>query len=406
MNDGVPIKSAEILIPKKEIDLNKWSVVACDQHTSNVGYWEDLKEYIGDAPSTLNLILPECYLGTAEEEKKTDAIAAAMDGYLRGDIFRAVSGFVFVKRMLRCGKVRKGLVFAVDLEDYSFVHGDKALIRASERTVLERIPPRLRVREKCSLELPHIMLLYDDKDDSVLSPFENGKLEKLYDFSLNADGGAVKGYLVKDTEAVKNRFAALLKKSGSDMLFAVGDGNHSLATAKQAWENEKKKQSPCLAARYALVEAVNIYSDALDFEPIHRAVFGVDAEKFISELKNERFDCEKSDYVLVSGDFSELVELPESAVLGVAAIDGFVSQYIEKNGGTVDYIHGEEELKELCSRKDAVGILLKAMKKSELFPYIGACGALPKKTFSMGEAEDKRYYLEARKIKDGAFISK
>ncbi len=400
MKKSVPIESAEILIPNKEIDLNKWSVVACDQHTSNVGYWENLKEYIGDEPSTLDLILPECYLGTEEEQKKTDSIAATMEKYLQDGIFRTVSGFVYVKRMLSCGKIRKGLVFAVDLEDYSFRKEDKTLIRASERTVLERIPPRLKVRERCSLELPHIMLLYDDKSDSVLSPLENERLEKLYDFSLNSDGGAVKGYLVKDTEAVKERFAALLEKSGGDMLFAVGDGNHSLATAKQAWENEKKKEDPCLAARYALVEAVNIYSDALEFEPIHRAVFGVDAEKFISELKKERFDCDKSDYVIVSEDFSELVELPESAVLGVAATDGFISKYIEENGGTVDYIHGDEELKELCSRKGAVGIMMKAMKKSELFPYIEDCGSLPKKTFSMGEACDKRYYLEARKIKD------
>ena len=170
MDKHVPIKSAEILIPKKEIDLNKWSVVACDQHTSNVKYWEDLKEYIGDSPSTLNLILPECYLGGEEEKSKTDNIVTAMNEYLRGGIFDTVFGAVYVKRRLECGKVRKGLVFAVDLEDYSFMREDKALIRASERTVLERIPPRLKVRERCPLELPHIMLLYDDKDDSVRSP--------------------------------------------------------------------------------------------------------------------------------------------------------------------------------------------------------------------------------------------
>ena len=400
MRKNVPVKSAEILIPKKNIDLNKWSVVACDQHTSNTAYWEDLKKYVGDEPSTLNLILPECYLGTDKEEAIAANISETMGEYLRGDVFETFSGIVYVKRRLKNGKVRKGLVFAADLEDYSFVRGDNALIRASEKTVLERIPPRLKVRERCALELPHVMLLYDDKENSVLSSIDETKLKKLYDFSLNCDGGNIKGYLIENCEGVAEKFSELSEKSGGDMLFAVGDGNHSLATAKQAWENEKKKQKPDELARYALVEAVNIYDAALEFEPTHRAVFGVDAEKFISSFKEEKFDCEKADYVLVSGDMSELIELPESAVLGVAATDGFISKYIAENGGTVDYIHGEEELKELCRKPRSVGIMLKSMEKSELFPYIEACGSLPKKTFSMGEAYDKRYYLEARRIKN------
>ena len=399
MNKSIPVKSAEILIPKKEYDLNKWAVVACDQHTSNRKYWQDLKDYIGGSVSSLNLILPECYLGDADESERTESVISSMSEYLSDGVFDSFSGCVLVLRRLSGGKVRRGIVFAVDLEDYSFVHEDKALIRASERTVLERIPPRLKVRERCALELPHIMLLYDDKDDIVLSSFDPSQLKKLYDFELNADGGHIKGYLIPDAGLLAEKFAALLAKSDGGMLFAVGDGNHSLATAKQAWENEKKKRSPDDAVRYALVEAVNLYDDALEFEPIHRVVFGVNAQKFISELRKEKFACSVSEYVVLSGDGSELAELPENAALSVAALDGFISDYIKRNGGTVDYIHGEEEMYELCRKPGSVGFLLKGMDKSELFPYITECGPLPKKTFSMGEARDKRYYMEARRIK-------
>ena len=399
MKKRLTLKSAEILIPKKGTDLNKWAVVACDQHTSNPQYWENLKEYIGGAKSSLNLILPECYLGGSLEDGMTDAIVSSMNEYVCSGVFQSVFGSVYVERRLSNGKLRKGLVFAVDLEDYSFRHEDKTLVRASEKTVLERIPPRLRIRERCPLELPHIMLLYDDSDDLVLSGLQGAEKEKLYDFELNCDGGHIKGYLIKDTSLLESGFNALLKKSGSAMLFAVGDGNHSLATAKEAWEREKKKENPDEKARYALVEAVNIYSEALDFEPIHRAVFGVDVEKFISELRKTKFDGEKDDYVLTFGDNTQLISLPRSPIITVGGIDGFISKYIEKNGGSVDYIHGDDELKKLCGKNGSVGIFMKAMKKEDLFPYVEQFGSLPKKTFSMGEANDKRYYMEARYIK-------
>ena len=399
MKKQLTLKSAEILIPKKGVDLSKWAVVACDQHTSNPQYWEDLKEYVGDAESALNLILPECYIGKGDEAERTDAIVSSMDEYVSKGVFRSVSGFIYVERRLMSGKVRKGLVFAVDLEDYSFRHEDKTLIRASEKTVLERIPPRLAIRERCPLELPHVMLLYDDKDDAVLRGLDGAEKEKLYDFELNSDGGRIKGYLIKDISLLEKNFNAILKKSGEDMLFAVGDGNHSLATAKEAWEREKKKANPDEKARYALVEAVNIYSSALDFEPIHRVVFGVDPEKFVSELKKIGFGGETDDYTVVYGDNSELISLPKSPIITVGGIDGFISKYIEKNGGSVDYIHGEDALVELCRKSGSVGIFMKAMKKDELFPYVAKFGSLPKKTFSMGEANDKRYYLEARYIK-------
>lgn len=413
---------ANVLIPQG-CDMSKWSVIACDQYTSEPEYWQNIENLVGDAPSSLRLILPEAGLKSPDVQKRIDQINKSMNDYLEKNIFREINdSFVLVERTLRDGRVRTGLVGVVDLEDYDYHKGAGSLIRATEGTVLERIPPRVKVRKDASLEAPHVMLLIDDPKRTVIEPLtkQKDKFEKLYDFDVMCNSGHLKGYRVSGTalDGIADALSALAcpdsfnKKYGVKgkpvLLFAVGDGNHSLATAKECWEQVKKTlpdgvtQHP---ARYALVELVNIHDNSLNFEPIHRVVFGVDTEKIINSFlkyypsaKLGEGKGQRIEYVCASGSGVLTVENPDSG-LAVGTLQNFLDSYIKENGGTVDYIHGEQVTKTLGAKPKNIGFLLPAMGKSDLFKGVITDGVLPRKTFSMGNACDKRFYLECRKIK-------
>lgn len=374
-----------------------WAVNACDQYTSDYAYWQTVENLVGDAPSTLNLIYPEIYLKD-NPEKRIERINANMHEYLGSGIFKKVEGgFILVERTTESG-TRTGIVLAIDLDDYDFAVGSKALIRSTEATILERIPPRVKIRENAPVELPHIMLLYDDKQNAVLRKVSRG--EVLYDFDLNMNGGKVKGTYIKNAEEVKNAFYALAESNdygnGEKLLFAVGDGNHSLATAKTCWENikrnltdEERAEHP---ARYALVEAVNIFDPALFFEPIHRLVKTNKPKEFLNGLT---LTGDGTAYTVVNGKKTETA-FPKDVPAGIRELDKYITAFIEKNGGEVDYIHGEEDVTKLSPQ--GVGIILPSIEKGDFFRLIVTGGNLPRKTFSMGEGNEKRYYVEAKKI--------
>lgn len=386
------IKIPEILLPKNA-DMTLWAVNACDQFTSDKDYWESLENIVGNSVSTLRLIFPEIYLNDNPDKRIAD-INRTMRAYLDGGVFEEVSGgFILVERNTRSG-TRTGIVLAIDLEDYSFERGAKTPVRSTEATILERIPPRVKIRSEAPVELPHIMLLYDDKKNGVLKSVKRGKV--LYDFELNMGGGSVKGTFIENAEEVKSKFYSLAKNT--NFLFAVGDGNHSLATAKTCWDNLKstlseseKKVHP---ARFALCEAVNIYDGALCFEPIHRLVKTRETEKFISGLKT----CgAETAYILCGGKRTEipfLDDVPE----GIRRLDKYIKEFIAENGGEVDYIHGLDELEKFTA-EGGVGVALPAIVKDDFFSLIASGGNLPRKTFSMGEGNEKRYYIEAKKIR-------
>ncbi len=418
----IPFKKADILLPK-DADMHKWSVVACDQYTSEPKYWEEVENIVGDAPSTLKITLPEIYLERENVSERIQKINDEMDNLLNTNFFKTLSNsLVYLERTCSDGKVRKGIVGMVDLEDYSYEKGSQTLIRATEGTVLERIPPRVRVRENAKLELPHVMLLIDDEKKEIIEGLTNkvSSEDLVYDFDLMQNGGHIKGYKIPDnlTDAV---FAGLEKLADKDnfeakynvkdkgvLLFSVGDGNHSLATAKACYENLKKvlprEEYENHPARYALVEVVNLHSDALEFEPIHRVVFGVEPEKMIKEFKKfydistTAGEGQRIEYVYKDHSETLYIKNPKSN-LAVGSLQIFIDEYIKSNGGKVDYIHGDDVTKKLGSEPGNIGFLLPNMKKTDLFKTVILDGALPRKTFSMGHSYDKRYYLEARKIK-------
>lgn len=395
------IKIPEILLPAN-VNMTAWAVNACDQFTSDEKYWKSVREQVGLKPSTYNLIYPEIYLND-HPESRIKAINSAMQQYVDGGIFREITGgFILVERTTESG-TRTGLVLAVDLEDYSFEKGSKALIRSTEATILERIPPRVKIRENAVIELPHVMLLYDDRQNVVLNAVKRG--DELYDFELMMNGGRVKGTYVPNAEEVIQAFDSLLddevctEKYGVNekLLFAVGDGNHSLATAKTCWENLKQTLTPEQRqnhpARFALVEAVNIYDPALKFEPIHRLVKTDKAEEFADSLG---FTGDGRAEVVVDGVRREIA-FPSNVPEGIRLLDAAISEFIATYGGEADYIHGEEELISLSSC--GAGVLLPPICKDDFFRLIISGGNLPRKTFSMGEGNEKRYYIEAKKIK-------
>ena len=419
---NVPFKRANILLPKNA-EMEKWAVVACDQYTSEPEYWKEVENIVGDAPSTLKITLPEIYLEQDNVAERIANINKEMDHLLSTDFFKTLdNSLIYLERTGADGKVRKGLIGMVDLEDYSYEKGSQSLIRATEGTVLERIPPRVRVRENASLELPHVMLLIDDEKKEIIEGLTDKVTSEdvVYDFDLMQNGGHVKGYKVPENLmggifkgleelADKNNFEAKYDvKDKGVLLFSVGDGNHSLATAKACYENLKKtmseeeaKNSP---ARYALVEVVNLHSDALEFEPIHRVVFGVEPAKMIEEFE-KYYDVsrtpgegQKIEYVYEGKSETLYIKNPKSN-LAVGSLQMFIDAYIKEYGGKVDYIHGDDVTKELGSKPGNIGFLLPPMAKTELFKTVILDGALPRKTFSMGHSYDKRYYLEARKIK-------
>ena len=418
----IPFKKANILLPK-DADMHKWSVVACDQYTSEPKYWEEVENIVGDAPSTLKITLPEIYLERENVSERIQKINDEMDNLLNTNFFKTLSNsLVYLERTCSDGKVRKGIVGMVDLEDYSYEKGSQTLIRATEGTVLERIPPRVRVRENAKLELPHVMLLIDDEKKEIIEGLTNkvSSEDLVYDFDLMQNGGHIKGYKIPDnlTDAV---FAGLEKLADKDnfeakynvkdkgvLLFSVGDGNHSLATAKACYENLKKvlprEEYENHPARYALVEVVNLHSDALEFKPIHRVVFGVEPEKMIKEFKKfydistTAGEGQRIEYVYKDHSETLYIKNPKSN-LAVGSLQIFIDEYIKSNSGKVDYIHGDDVTKKLGSEPGNIGFLLPNMKKTDLFKTVILDGALPRKTFSMGHSYDKRYYLEARKIK-------
>ncbi len=392
------IKIPKILLPAEENDYNKWAVIACDQYTSDRQYWERVENFTRGAPSAYNIIFPEVYLKEAHAESRIEKINADMRSYLSSGVFKELEeGFVLVERTTSSG-TRNGIILAIDLEDYSFVHGDGTLIRSTEATILERIPPRVKIRENAPLELPHVMLLYNDKRNIVLNGVERG--EVLYDFELMFGGGKVKGTFIKNSEEVKNLLYSLADNYGTanKLLFAVGDGNHSFATAKTYWDNLKKtlsdEEQKNHPARYALCEAVNIYDSALAFEPIHRFIKTDKAQIFAEGLKTSGG---QTAYIVIDGE-KRKIPFDSNVPQGIRLCDNYISEFLSKFGGEVDYVHDETALIEHTKSHNA-GLLLPSINKEDFFRLIVTGGELPRKTFSMGEEDEKRFYLEAKLIK-------
>ena len=430
------MKTAKILLPKPHIDMKKWSVVACDQFTSQPVYWEEVEDLVSNSPSTYHLILPEAYLGTGKEKKHQSTINNKMHEYLKKDIFEEIEGIILVERTIETG-VRRGLMAALDLDEYEFQQGSSSLIRATEGTITDRLPPRIAIREKALLELPHIMVFIDDPEFTVIEKTSEKKEDYgiLYDFDLMKGGGHITGYELPDMvareigESLRN-LADLENQQekynsrdlASPLLFAVGDGNHSLATAKSVWEKTKSSANPNHPARFALVEIVNIHDPAIIFEPIHRflknipenildqmrqffqeTIFIRELDNF-SQVKNAVNNQKRSGMQpigLLSKNKYFLAEIENPPhTLPVGSLQLFLDDLLKRNSAAeIDYIHGEETIIELAEEADSMGFFLPAMDKSLLFESVIKDGPLPRKTFSMGEAHQKRYYLECRRIK-------
>ncbi len=403
---------SDIYLPAAHVDLHKWAVVACDQFTSQMEYWQKVEEEVGDAPSTLRMILPEIYLN--EASAKIPGVHSSMRRYLKNGVLekKVENGFVLTERTTESG-VRLGLIAAVDLDAYDYASGAKPLIRATEGTIVERIPVRVRIREGALLESPHVMVLINDEGRTVIEKAYERVKDKtpLYDTQLMLNGGHLRGWAIEETGDLKEIASALqaLNSKANGFLYAVGDGNHSLATAKACWTRLRAKLSPeeqeTHPARYALTEIVNLHSEALVFEPIHRALFHADAEdlkkKFAAYIQGRGFTLTEGDDVrfIANGKETGVSICGAQGVLPVAILQPFLDDYIKANKNVeIDYIHGEDALKSLAEGGNATGILLKSIDKKSLFSSIAAEGVLPRKTFSMGEAWEKRYYMECRRI--------
>lgn len=418
---NIPFKRGNILLPKNT-DMTKWSVVACDQYTSEPEYWNDVEKIVGDAPSTLKLTLPEIYLEDENVSERIAKINSNMKALLDEDFFNEYKdSMIYLERTQSDGKIREGLIGVVDLEAYSYEKGAETPIRATEKTVIERIPPRVKIRENAPLELPHIMILIDDDKKQIIENLKNKVSEDdiVYDFDLMKNGGHVKGYLLNEETmdevdkglkelADKEVFAKKYDVNNKEvLLFAMGDGNHSLTTAKACYEKLKEIMSEeeylNNPARYALVELVNLHSPALEFEAINRVIFNTEPEKLLNSLK-EYYQINKDgngqEIEVITNDVDEkwYIENPKSNI-AVGSIQIFLDEYLKNNEGKIDYIHGEETTKNLAKQSGNVGFIFEAMPKNELFKTVILDGSLPRKTFSMGHSYDKRYYLESRKIK-------
>lgn len=437
----IGVVAPNILLPKKGTDYSLWATVACDQYTSQPEYWEETERIVGNAPSTLRLMLPELYLEKPGEEERIASIKAAMQEYLsNGTLEEKGNGFVLIDRISN-GRSRKGLVLALDLENYDYNKGSTTLIRATEGTIVERIPPRQKIRRGAPIEMPHILVLIDDPEKTVIEPvFEKLEAigaEKLYDFELMQNGGHISGYFINDDatmNSIVENMEALIKSVDGlpPLLFAMGDGNHSFATAKANWEEIKKTLSKDEQenhpARFALVELENLHDDGIEFEPIHRVVFDVPPRETLITLKEylERhcevcemyltFDKDelqehiakyrkyKNIHVLpfmAQGYYGSFVVLNPEAQLEVGSLQVALDAMIDDKKFTksqIDYVHGDDIVEELSNKNRNLGFLLPPMCKSKLYPTVMREGALPRKTFSMGEAHEKRYYLECKKI--------
>ncbi len=423
MSQPISFRPADILVPKN-CDLTKWTVVACDQYTSQPEYWARVDQFVGDAPSSLRLILPESKLEGDSVAQDIAATNATMQTYLANDQFTSYpNAMIYIERTQQNGKIRRGLVGKVDLEEYDYTPGSNAQVRATEGTVLSRIPPRVKVRENAPIELPHVMLLTDDPMKTVIEPLisKKSELTQIYDFDLMENSGHITGWLLDgDAVAAVNsallalkvqdaeKFAQLGKPELAGFLFAAGDGNHSLATAKTCYENQKKlvpeSQWENLPSRFALCELVNLHDEALDFEPIHRIVTGVRPNHLLNTLvARHPGSCEGewTGHILpyITNQLESAITIANpTAQLEVGTLQHFLDAYLEEFGGNIDYIHGADVTRQLAQQEGAIGFLLPPMAKSSLYPTVIYDGVLPRKTFSMGEAHDKRFYLEARKI--------
>jgi hypothetical protein len=431
----IGIQTGNILLPRPEVDLSKWAVIACDQFTSQPEYWEQVARLTKDSPSTYQMILPEVFLNTSEEGARIHTTQAKMQEYLDHGIFRTVDGLILVERTIN-GRTRHGLMVALDLELYDFSKGSQSLIRATEGTILDRLPPRIRIREGAALEIPHILVLVDDPTRSIIEPLVAIKhdLPRLYDMELMLGSGHLTGFHIHSPELEHQVVAALEKLAsptvfhskygaGTDkgtLLFAVGDGNHSLATAKSIWEKIKAEVGPNHPARYALVELENVHDAGLDFEPIHRVLFGVQADwqaklreffsttcsleecsnraAFDQSILESNSEIQVFGIVSPEGLFIARISQP-STNLPVGTLQTFLDAWLKQGtAGKIDYVHGEEVVFDLGAKPGHVGFILPAMSKNDLFKTVILDGALPRKTFSMGEAIEKRFYMECRKI--------
>ncbi len=444
-SENIGVQVPEILLPKKDSVFSKWSVVACDQYTSQPSYWSQVESIVGNSPSTLYLTFPEIYLEKEDGTARIEKINSTMKDYLNNNVLVSQNkGFVLVDRQTPFTKSRKGLILSVDLDKYDYNQGSQTLIRATEGTVVDRLPPRIKIRENASIELPHIMLLIDDPYETVIKPLSDKRdcFEKLYDFDLMMNGGHICGYKVDSEEDINNVITSLVKLADPDifyskynvpkdkgvLLFAAGDGNHSLAAAKGHWENIKKSipdsEKSNHPSRFALVEVVNVHDDGLVFEPIHRVLFNVDYKHLLNSMAEQlcncnayyRFSDKKEDlnkeideikkpssshllpFITMDGYGVMVVDNP-TCNLEVGTLQEFLDEYMKANSSVkVDYIHGEDVVTSLGSDEGNMGFYLPPMNKNDLFKTVILDGALPRKTFSMGEAEEKRYYLECRKI--------
>ncbi len=440
---GIP----EVLLPAPNVDLKKWAVVACDQYTAQRDYWEQVSGLVGEAPSTLKIIYPEVFLGKEDPQTRIGNIHRTMREYLENNVLVSKGpGFIYVERQISVAKSRKGLMTALDLECYDYRKGSRTLVRATEGTVLERIPPRVRIREEAPIELPHIMVLIDDPEGEVIQSLASAKneMELAYQTELMMNGGEIKGYQIRDSRLMNGIFQSLKKLADGErfkkrygtaddnvLLYAVGDGNHSLATAKAVWE-QLKRDNPAAAlsnhpARFAMVELVNVYDPGLCFEPIHRVVFQVNTEDILNsmteyyrglgrDLVRRKFSSRElllealpemrlhfgGSHIIeyVTEEDNGIVEIKNPLQnLEVGSLQTFLDVYADSHREVeIDYIHGDEVVKRLGCEPGNIGFYLPAMDKRELFKTVITDGALPRKTFSMGEAEEKRFYMECRKI--------
>ena len=404
-------QSTQILLPRKDIAMSTWSVVACDQYTSEVEYWQEVENIVQDQPSTLHIIYPEVYLG--KDDGRINRIQNEMQSYVDHNILeeRISDGFVLVERTINQQK-RLGFVGVIDLEAYDYTPGTSAPIRATEGTIESRIPPRLRIRENALLECPHVMVLIDDPKNQLIEPIYKSKdhLECLYDFELMKNGGHVKGYAVTGEFAqAVNAKLALMERDSNGFFLAVGDGNHSLATAKACWQNIKKtlskEEQMNHPARFAMVELVNLHSPALVFEPIDRLLFHIDMVDLLTSFKKQLDEdhisyTDGDDIIFMNCDKDIHIQLQnEDGRLPVDILQSFLDQYLQNHPECqIDYVHGQDTVEKLGKQENNCGILLSAIDKTTLFPAIAAGGVLPRKTFSMGEAYEKRYYIECRQI--------
>ncbi|MFU8826289.1 MAG: DUF1015 domain-containing protein [Brevefilum sp.] len=432
----IGLEIPRILLPKSSLEMQKWAVIACDQFTAEPEYWQAVETIVGDAPSTYHMILPEVYLDTPEEENRIKGTHLVMQNYLESHVFEPLEGFIYVRRTYK-GQTRRGLMVCLDLEHYNYTQGAQTLIRATEGTIIDRLPPRIRIRKQAPLECPHILVLFDDPHDTVFGPLDAAlhQFAQLYDFELMLGSGQLQGYAVSD-EQIQTRIIQALQAlidpktfavkydlqpgAHQPLLFAMGDGNHSLATAKAIWDELKPSVGLDHPARYALVEIENVHDPALTFEPIHRLLFDVNVD-ILQEMRAywgdrlvvQRINSPEALFSavdagagqghqvgMISAEGLILIEvLDPQDNLPVGTLQKFLDAFLEHGGAEkIDYVHGTEVLLDKGLQSNNAGFYVPGMHKSDLFKTVIMDGALPRKTFSMGEAKEKRFYMECRRI--------